>query len=250
MIFARFNALKYSSLLIFSLTSSLLLFNFLPGGSASAGVTAFDSVTVPGRTLLLKAMTRGRFFPAGGRLVDFRVDGNDIGRSMSGGDGYAFLEYKPESPGMKRVEVISGEERASGLILVAEKGDKLVLIEVEHTILSGSILHGEKDNAGREVVRRIGGTYKIIYLTTLLGPGQSRKLLDKGGLYPSVVMKWRGTEMLEDWKTPGLQIFAVIGSPAILSETAEYSDKRFSFQDSENGVHVKDWDEVLKMLAL
>ena len=83
----------------------------------------------------------------------------------------------------------------------------------------------------------------IIYLTTVLGVKQSRKLLKENDFQLSTVLKWEGADMLAELYDGGIRIYAVIGSPDLLSGVSDIK-KKFSFEETEDGVTVRDWDDL------
>ena len=76
---------------------------------------------------------------------------------------------------------------------------------------------------------------------------QSRKWL-KDNAFPSFpVLKWEGEELIDDLKEKHIPLYAIVGSPDVLTESSEI-EKRFSFTETEDASEVKDWDELIKKL--
>lgn len=231
-------------LIPFILLSILLLYS----STALAGVTVYDSITIVNKTVQLRAITKGRFFPEGGRLVRFYIDGSPIGTTLSGGDGYAFIGYLPSSPGLKQIRVEAGPDADEGILLVSRRQEKVILIEIERTLLNLTFRDLFKPLKGsREALTRLSKRFRIIYLTTMMGIGRSREWLREKGFPSSVILKWEGSGLLDEIRKTGIQPYAIIGSPDVLSEALEIK-KRFSLEDTEEGTTVKDWDELLKQL--
>ncbi|MEE8328846.1 MAG: hypothetical protein V3R54_02825, partial [Thermodesulfovibrionia bacterium] len=65
----------------------IIILLVIPFTFAFAGVMVYDSVTTTGNAVKLTAVTKGLFFPEGGKLVKFYLDGKHIGTNLSGGDG-------------------------------------------------------------------------------------------------------------------------------------------------------------------
>ena len=54
--------------------------------------------------------------------------------------------------------------------------------------------------------------------------------------------------MFEDLKKRYISLYAIVGSAALISEASGYVDKRFAFEETEDGTYVEDWQEILKRL--
>jgi len=194
----------------------------------------------------LKALTKGRLFSEGGRLVTFYIDGEKIGTTLSGGDGYAFLKYKTSSPGVKTIKTESGDDRDEGSLLVARTKDKVILVEIEGTLFD-SPLSFKPDDKGKEVLAKLSKKFGILYITSLAGMSQSRKWLKENSFPLSPVLQWEGTELIEDLQEKHIPLYAIIASPDVLKE-APAVKKRFSFSDAEGATMVKGWDELLEKI--
>lgn len=207
-----------------------------------ADILVSDSISTPGRSVMLKAVIKGRFFPEGGRLVYFSVDGRHIGRTLSGGDGYALLEYKPETPGLKIISVKSGDDVSEGYLLVMRKGVGVVVIEVEEGVMETPLYLRPADEA-EEAIEMIMKRYRVIYITSSLGPDIARRILREGDIPPSIVVRWDG-ELFRELSGLGVRVKAVIGSPGLLREAKGLARKRYSFRDTEDGEVVRDWNDL------
>jgi hypothetical protein len=73
--------------------------------------------------------------------------------------------------------------------------------------------------------------------------------LEKQNFPQSVIIRWGGLTTLKNLKKNGVQIQAIIGSPDVLATVSEQIEKRFSFEKTEDGKTVKDWDEILRLLV-
>jgi hypothetical protein len=215
---------------------------------AIAGVTVYDSVTSVNKPVQLRAITKGKFFPEGGKLVKFYIDGRPIGTTLSGGDGYALIEHIPSSSGLKQIRVEVGSDTDEGLLLVSRREERVILIEIERTLLNLSLRNLFKPFSGsREALIKLSKRFRIIYLTTMMGAERSKEWLREKGFPPSAILKWEGSRLLDEIREAGIQPYAIVASPDILSETLEIK-KRFSLEDTEEGTTVKDWDELSKRL--
>ncbi len=225
---------------------SLVVSCFLPVHSSFAGVTVYDAATSPRTPVKLKALTKGRLFPEGGKLVKFYVNEKHIGTTLSGGDGYAYLEYLPLSAGIKHLKVEKGFDTDEGILMVAEENNKVVLIEIEGSLFESFFTFKPAEKA-KKTVKLHSRRFTIIYMTSVIGHETAREWLQENDFFLSSVLKWGGRDMLSDLKERGLKLYAIVGSPAVLSEAPEIN-KRLSFQETEDGIVVKDWNELLKQL--
>lgn len=220
-------------------------FIFFPA-AASAGVVIYDDVSPANKTVKLRALTKGRFFPEGGKLVTFYVGDKKIDSRLSGGDGYAFIKYKPASPGAIKIKAESGEEADEGVLLITHKNDRVILVDIENTLFE-SVFSLKPVKEGKEALRQLSDKYRIIFLTTLIGITQSRQWLKDNKFPLSPVFKWEGAGMIDELMERGLRLYAIIGSPEVITDAPDI-EKRFSFNETEDGTEVKDWDELLKTL--
>jgi hypothetical protein len=216
--------------------------------SAVAGIVVFDDVIPVNKTIKLNALTKGMFLPEGGKLVKFYVNGKYLGTNLSGGDGYALLEYVPSSAGTFSLKVESGKDTDEGSLLVTAENDRILLIEIERVFAEFPVsFKPAKDSA--EVVPELSKKFRIIYLTTLTGVELSRKLLKENGLPVSPVLKWEGPQMLDELAERGIKLHAIIASAGILSEAPDIK-KKYSFEETEDGTEEKEWKDILKHLDM
>ncbi len=212
-----------------------------------AAVLMHDAVAVAGRVVTLKALTRGRIFPEGGRLVDFYLEDRHIGRTLSGGDGYAYMEYPARRAGLWRVEARSGPDSDEGTLLVVEKDRGVVVVEVEGALMR-SILTFEPRQGSVSALKGLLDGYRVIYISTILGRWKAREWLRQRGFPPSATLSWEGPELIEELKEGGLKLRAVVASPQVVEASAGRIEERFSFGETEGGTVVGDWKEVLESL--
>ncbi len=228
-------------LLIFSLVC--LLASIV---SASAGVTMFDHVVAVKKTIRLTALTKGRFFPEGGKLVTFYVDEKKIGTTLSGGDGFAFLKYQGNSSGVLKLRVVTGDESDEGALLVTGKKDKVLIAGMDNTLYD-NMLAMKPMTDSKKVLEQLSIKYRIIYLSSFVGTGPSKKWL-RDNMFPLLpVLKWEGTDMIDEMRERGIHVHAIIASPEILAE-ATGVERRFSFGDTEEGRRITDWNDLLQQL--
>ena len=219
--------------------------SLLFSGFASAGVTAFDAVTPVNKPIKLQALTKGRFFSEGGKLVEFYIDEKHIGTTLSGGDGYAFLQYTPQSKGLKKIKLKLAEQSDEALLLVTNKKDRIILIAIEAGLFE-SPLSFKPAKGAKETIDAISKKYRIIYLTSLIGITQSKKWLKQNKLHESIVFSWTGNNIIEDLREKEINIFAIIGSPEMLADIEDI--RKFSFKEMEGAEVVESWDDLTEEL--
>lgn len=227
----------------------LLLTVFHPvffAGDASAGITVFDAVTMTNEPVKLKAFTKGRLFSEGGKLVTFYVNNVNLGRTLSGGDGYAFMKYRASSRGIQNIRVESGEDRDEGNVLITGKKDRVIMVEIESALFD-SLLSFSPAEKSVGALTALSKTFRVIYITSLVGMEQSRKWLKDNEFPASPVLKWEGEALIDDLQEKHIPLYAIIASPDLLSGSSGI-EKRFSFVETEDGTAVEGWDELLQKL--
>jgi hypothetical protein len=212
-------------------------------------VIAFDNVTTVHTPIYLKALTKGRFFAQGGKLVFFYIAKNQIGRTLSGGDGYAYLKFNPQHIGIKQFEVISNKEKDTGLVLTMGKRESAIMVEIVGGLRESLFSSKPKDGAQMALTKLIS-KYRIIYLSKAIGTSYLKEWLKKEEFPSSVVLAWRGPELLETLKERGIVLYAIIGSTDLLSGVSKRIEKRYTFEETEEAKTVSDWKEILKDLTL
>jgi len=212
-----------------------------------ADVVVFDRVTTVKTPIRITVLTKGRFFSAGGRRVDIYLNDDHLKRILTGGDGYGYLKYSPPAPGYITIKARSGSDSATGLLLVMTKNDQALAIEVEHGF-KDAVFSDEVKQSSLKAVKMLSKHYKIIYLSRYAGKGISGTWLEKQNFPESVILSWRGPETLTALKKKGIQLHAIIGSAAVISEAAKDIENRFTFEKTKDGTTVTDWDEILEHL--
>lgn len=222
-------------------------FVVLPTAQCLSAIIVYDNVTSVSTPVFLKVLTKGRFFADGGRLVEFFLDDKSFGKNLTGGDGYGYRKYTPKRPGLIKLTARSKGESGSGLLLVVKKSEKVIFIEIESSF-KDAFISEIAAGASRRAVERIMKKYRIIYLSRYAGVRASRELLDKGEFPEAPVLRWKGSKMLSALKEKGIQLYAIIGSSALIAESAEHIKRRYTFEKTQNGLTVKDWEEIIELL--
>lgn len=232
-----------------ALTNSILSIVFVIS-CVSAGrceIEVFDRVTTIRTPVRIAVLTRGRLFAKGGERVDIYVAGIHLKQILTGGDGYGYLSYTPQDPGLKNVTARSNGDTATGLLLVMRPTEKAVIIEIEEGF-KDNILSAEARTRIRNAVNSLSKNYKIIYLGKYIGKGIGRGWLEKENFPESVILPWRGTQVFAALTEKGVRLHAVIGSAAVISAAKKYVEHRYTFEETTDGKTVTDWDEILKLL--
>jgi hypothetical protein len=219
----------------------------LSAGQSLSAVIVYDQVTTVGTPVYLEVLTKGLIFADGGRLVEVYLDDQSIGKILTGGDGHGYRKYTPARDGIIEVRALSNGESGSGLLLVMRKGERAVLIEIEGGF-KDAFISEIAAGAHRRAVEQLSQKYRIIYLSRYLGIQTSKNWLSKNEFPPGPVLHWRGPQMLSALKARGIHLYAIIGSAGIIDEAAEQIENRYTFEQTQNGQTVRDWDEIIQLL--
>ncbi len=232
---------KYVSVLLICAGSVLAATHCL------SAVVVYDQVTTVETPVYLKVLTKGKLFADGGRLVEFYLDDQRLGKNLTGGDGYGYRKYIPQRPGIFKVRATSDGESGNGLLLVMKKNEKAVLIEIEGGF-KDAFISDIAAGAGRQSVEQLLKKYRIIYLSRNTGIRMARNWLDEKSFPDAPLLRWRGAQTLNALEKKGIQLYAIIGGPAVIAEAADHIEKRFSFDETQKGQTVSDWHELMTEL--
>ncbi len=211
-------------------------------------VIVHDMIAIRGEEVLLKSETKGKLLSKGGKVVEFIVNGKSIGKSLSGGDGFAFKQFKPLKIGKYQITVKSEEEEGKGLLLSLRKGEAILFIDVEGALFEG--IFSEKPRKGsKETIINLSGRFPVVSLQTgLLTTKAIKAWLKENGFKDLPVIPCAQGIIFDEIKEKGLRIKAVIGSKSVIESAKKYKPKAFSFEDVEDAEEVKDWGEIGKKL--
>lgn len=226
------------------------LFMFFVATPVFSSVTVFDNVTYESKATMLKMLSGGVFFKDGGVLVDFFIDDNKIGKTLTGSDGYAFMEYKPKNSGLFSIKVVTKEGSNKGLLLVLKSSEEVFLLE---TGLSDPLRLLENKSLflfDKNALKDIEKSYKIIYLVFNSGTKVVRQWLRREKYPESVVIATSREEVFEDFKDLGVKIGGFVGSSDLMEECEQFSKNCFTFdEDYDDDSHrVENMEEVIKSL--
>lgn len=214
---------------------------------ADAELSVFDRVGTVGTTVTLVVRTTNFFMADGGRQVSIFLDDERLGTILTGGDGYGYFRLAPNRAGLLRVSARSDGIDASGLLLVMEKTDRAVLVEVESVMKEVSFRPDARENC-RKAFESLRRRYRLIFVYRFLGADFSRNRLEKEGLAPGVVVPWKGTTTLESLRGKEVQVHAVIGSAEMVTAAGAQVPFRISFEKAKGVTTVSEWSDIAKML--
>ena len=217
-------------------------------GVSRAEVVVFDRVTTVQTDIHLIVLTKGLLFAEGGRLVDIFLDGRHLKKILTGGDGFGYLKYTPQTAGLKEIRARSDTGSGTGLLLVLGKNEKAIVIDIESAFQEAAFSYDVREKC-RQAVNTLSKNYKIIYLSRFIGKGIGRSWLKREKFPESVILRWQGSETLTALEESGVQLQAVIGSEDVISAAEEqHIENRYTFEETKSGKTVKDWDEILQLL--
>lgn len=235
---------KVIIILFFSL---LILHAFLL--DVSAEILVHDMVIIRNEKILLKAETKGKFLHKGGQLVEFLIDGKTIGKTLSGGDGFAYKEFSSSKTGLRKITIKSITYEASGILLVLSKGSKLVFVDFEEGLLQGELLKKNPKDGSQGAIKEINKRYPVVILQTgLINQKMIREWIKKHGYMDLPIIAWGRGDIFEELVQKGIIIKAVIGSKAVIDSANKYKPLSFSFTKNEGSEQVNRWDEIRKKL--
>lgn len=224
----------------------IILFSIFPT-IALSDIIINDIVVPVGKGVMLVAEVKGKLFGKGGEVVEFFVNEKSIGKSLSGGDGFAFKQFTPLKTGMYTIKARAGKEEGKGLLFSLKKGAKIVFIDVEGSLLERFSQEPKKES--QKVIKRINKRYPVVFLQTgALSSKAIKKWLKKNKFVISPVISWDQGVVFNEIIEQGFKIKAVIGGPYVIESAKDYQPLAFSFIDMEGSVEVKDWEEIRKKL--
>jgi hypothetical protein len=208
-------------------------------------IIVYDTISVKGKNIILKAETRGKFFRKGGEVVEFFVDGKSIGKTLSGGDGFAYRQFKPFRTGIHRINVKSGKEEGNGLLLSLKRGDRIIFVDIEGSLLE-EIFTRKPRKGSQETIKKLSKKIPVVFLQTgFFGIKITKTWLKENGFVDLPVISWGEGLIFDEISERGLKIKVLIGSEAVVKSAKKYKpDKLFSFEEVEGAELVKDWEEI------
>jgi len=216
--------------------------------TASGRVIIGDIIALNQQRVMLRAKTTGKFFTKGGQIVEFFVDGESIGKTLSGGDGVAFKSFTPMKIGLYQIRAASGEDIGSGFLFSLKKYTGIVFIDVEGSLLQMRFSTASKKGS-QKAIEEIYKKFPVVLLQTgFFGVTIVKAWLKKNNFPELPVVQWRQGAIFQEITQNELRIHAVIGSSSVIESAKDYNGRSFSFDALENSEVVKDWAEVVKKL--
>jgi hypothetical protein len=215
---------------------------------ALSRVTVDDAVVVKGQQIMLRAETKGKFFRKGGELVEFFVGGTSLGMTLSGGDGVAFKPFVPVKAGLYEIEVNSGGDKDSGVLLSLREGSSIVFVDVESSLLEGRLSRKPKPGC-QKAIKEINQRFPVVVLQTgFVGVKAVKTWLRENDFLELPVFPWNKGGIFNEITYKGFKVKSVIASPEVIESAREHRSVSFSFQQTDNAEWVKDWEEISKKL--
>ncbi|OGW51679.1 MAG: hypothetical protein A2Y81_00290 [Nitrospirae bacterium RBG_13_43_8] len=226
---------------------SVFVFFIFPAFALS-DVIVHDSIVPVGKEIMLGAEVKGKLFSKGGEMVEFFVNDKSIGKNLSGGDGLAFKQFVPSGIGIYRIKAKSGTDEGRGLLLSLRKGSGIVFVDVEESLMEK--FSNNPEQGSRKVIKKIQKKFPVVLLHTtgFLNVKSIKEWLKKNEFPEVPVLPWKQGSVFGDLHEEGFRIKAVIGSPAVIYSAKEYKPLAFTFEETEDAVEVKDWEEIGKKL--
>jgi hypothetical protein len=231
---------------------SIFLFLLIPAvmwpAEALSEIVVHDMIAPAGREVMLRAETRGALFLRGGDVVEFFVDGKPVGKTLSGGDGIAFMRFVPARTGLYKIRVKSDGDKEEGVLLAVKGSTQVVFIDVEGSLLERSF--ALKPRSGSvQAVKKITRKYPVVFLQTgYVGLKVIKLWLKENGFPDAPVLSWSRGEVFGEIGERALKMKAIIGKPDVIQSAKTYKPRGFSFDATDEAEAVQDWEEIVKKL--
>lgn len=227
-----------------ALTFMVLALLYAYPNGAFGRVIMYDAIALQHQKVILKAATKGRIFSAGGKLVEFLVEGKSIGKTLSGFDGLAFKSFRPEKTGVFQIRSNSNGEENTGILLSVKAGAALVIVDVWSGLLENPITRIPKTGS-RQALETISKIYPIIYLQTgFFGAHHFKNWLREHNFPTFPVIPWAGGDILQELAQKKMVVHAVIGGPKVIATFKNDKRQLFSFDPKAGVQTVTKWLEI------
>ncbi|MBI5745528.1 MAG: hypothetical protein HZA13_00830 [Nitrospirae bacterium] len=175
----------------------------------NALLIAPDRIGSPGERIFIKVklMAKSAFFPKpiSGERIEFIVDGNPIGVSLTGGDGVAVREFIPKREGIYKINLRlagrSGYSADEAYMIVAcwKRTISIVLIDI-NTLSSEGFKKPDPAPDAKEVLEKISKGYKIILYASDKDQGLSemRRWLKDHAFPETPIFSWQQGKIYEE----------------------------------------------------
>jgi len=216
---------------------------------AHAEPRVHDDLVQPGKMVLLKA-SHGGLLKKGGRMLEFFVDENSLGSTLSGGDAVAYMRYEPKIAGVFDIQVRLAGESASGLLVAASHGSRVLVVDASGVLMDAlgkDKTKGRSLNDASSALSEISGRWIIIYAHDMLGSFLDIKgYLSKHEFPRSPVMSMKG--LIKKLLSRGFVVDAVIGSAGVLKAIRQDDIQLIGFDKIEGARRISSWSELEEAL--
>ena len=212
--------------------------------SALSRVTVDDSVALKGEKVMLRAETRGKVFRKGGEVVEFLIDEESIGKTLSGGDGVAFKAFIPAKTGLHQIRVRSGGDEDTGLLLTLKRGSSIVFVDIVGCLLEGPFSRKPKQGS-QKVIKELHKRFPVVFLQRgFFSVKAIRAWLKEYEFAQLPVVPWRRGAIFHEIAQKDLRVKAIIAGPKVIKSAKEHEPLALSFEPVEDAERVKDWEEI------
>jgi hypothetical protein len=104
----------------------------------------------------------------------------------------------------------------------------------------------ERENC-RQALKTISEQYPLIYVAGWTARLMPKPWLSQNNYPPSVILPYPPDRLFERLKRRQLKLHAAIGSAVFIDAAANKVEKRYSFEKTDKGIYVKDWQEIIKL---
>jgi len=224
-----------------------VLFCIFPA-SALSRVIVDDTVALKGQKVMLRAETRGKLFSKGGELVEFFVDRESIGKTLSGGDGVAFKAFIPEKTGLHQIRVSSSGDEDTGLLLSLKRGSSIVFVDIVDCLLEGPFSRKPRQGS-QKAIKDLYKRFPVVLLQRGFFSARAiRAWLKENEFIELPIVPWKRGAIFDEIAQKDLRVKAIIAGPKVIESAREHKPLAFSFEAVEDAEWVKDWEEIRKKL--
>jgi hypothetical protein len=229
----------------YSIVSAVIL--LLQVSECRGDVMVFDAVTTLDHPIFIRVLTKGRFFPAGGKRVTVHIGKEAPQPMLTGGDGYGRLKYVPTKTGMIKLVVKYGPETDTANLLVMDKEDRALLVEIDAG-LRGGLFSPHPLPDSREVLDTLSRKYRLIYLHGMIGRYPSKKWLEANRYPEGIILKNRGATTVRLLHQRKVHMIGIVGSSKLASAAAPYVQIALAFEVAPDVTTVDGWEEIQNVL--
>ena len=218
----------------------------LHAAPAAAGVSLFDQLATPDRPFFLKLRTHRGPLVEGGVRGTFWVDGQMVGKVLTGADGYGYLKFTARTTGTFKLSARTPSGEAQARLRVISPSQPVVVMETE--TLLWKMLTGDRGERASRAIRQMAASFELVYLSRPMGRRAARQLVRERELPERVILTGNSRRQFEQLVKRGVLIFAVVGSARFTAAARNYSPRGYSFEKSPHARRIANWDDLLNQL--